>query len=100
MPETLSTENHILFRELRELKNEISEACTMDASFKAREQLLRFENVWRRFSSVYDLDNRYQNAIFEMKLDLYRAQKMAEIQHQMLDHINDLSTDIKYISKM
>jgi hypothetical protein len=100
MPETLSIQHNILQKELRDLKLEILESCSVEASFKAREQLLRFENVWRKYSNVYDLNNHYENAIFEMKLTLYRAHKMSQIQHQILDLLAELTTDIKYLSKM
>ena len=93
-------ENLLRRSELEILKTEVQESCIVKASFKAREQLLRFENVFRFYSKVYDLENRYEKAIFEMKLKLFKINQLEEVQNSMLKEIRCLALDVKYLSKM
>ena len=99
---TVSTEreNLLIQSELEKLELEVEQSCAMKTSFKAREQLLRFENVFRYYSNVYDLDDNYEKEIFEMKLKLFRQNELHDIQFCMLEELRSLAMDIKYLSKM
>ncbi len=100
MTAVIERENKIIRSELDNLKSEVEQACAVKASFKAREQLIRFENVLRFYSSIYDLGNSYQKAIFEMKLRIFRHKELENVQNDMLEEIRSLALDVKYLSKM
>lgn len=96
----ISRENDIIRQELRALCREVHEACIQKASFKSREQLIRFENVLRHYATLYDLDDEYFDQLFCMKQKLFSSTEITSIQKTMLEQLRELEIDIKYLSKM
>lgn len=100
MTAVIERENKIIRSELDNLKSEVKQACEVKASFKAREQLIRFENVLRFYSNIYDLDDNYEKEVFEMKLKVFRHNGLEDVQNCMLGELRSLALDVKYLSKM
>ena len=95
-----SREGQINLTELNELNRDVKESCQMRTTFKAREQLIRFEKILRYFSLKYDLDDHYESRLFDLKLKLYRLNELEGIQKAILYELKMLRLEIKYLSKL
>jgi len=91
-------QNETTISELYDLRYEVHEACTEKSSFMLREQVIRFENILRFYSSKYELNNRYENAVKEMKLMLFRQIDYARVQKRLLEELRRLTLDVNYLS--
>ena len=84
--------------DLYDLRYEVEEAFINKDSFLAREQVIRFENICRHFQNKLNLNQRYSEAIGEMKLMVFKQKNILFVQKRLLEEVRRFILDVHYLS--
>ena len=98
MVSTAISQQERAISDLYDLRYEVEEAYLNKDSFLAREQVIRFENIYRYFSDMFNLNQRYPNAVSEMKLMLFRQIDYPQVQSRLREEVRRFILDIHYLT--
>ncbi|MEE9374472.1 MAG: hypothetical protein V3V00_15560 [Saprospiraceae bacterium] len=97
MASSFTSQQDRTISDLYDLRFEVEEAFINKDSYLAREQVIRFENIYRYFAQKLSLNGRYSSALDELKLMVFRQIDYPMVQRKLLEEVRRFILDIHYL---